>query len=420
MIRPTDPGHGPRLLGDPPADDFVANFISQVAETERVTELKATINFLRGDADLRPSWISNWVNAHESPPDWASQDLIARGQQFFKDNSLDITVALFCASLPYSYAVAQGVEVLERTSELARAATITRRIAETGQMLLDVTGVGALDVSGRGYRRVREIRLLHATIRALLLLPPIQSDSVKAWSITDFGCPINQEDMLGTLLAFTTAVFQSLRRMGVRVPPEHEAAYLHLWSVIGYYLGIEAAGSITGIRKSEELANSLFARLSRSSSAGRHLMCLLMSEMESSMPGGLFRLPRTLVRFLIGERVADLLGVPPAAWWSAALKLAAALDRWIGNLPGGPALLTLPSRLIGRSVIRMWIDLSILHERTPPQIDRETLRRWRIRTSPDRTTLTFRGRMRRRRRGRRELRDSSGKHRNDRSNANGS
>jgi hypothetical protein len=47
MIRPTDPGHG-RLLGDPPADDFVANFISQVAETERVTELKETINF--------PSW----------------------------------------------------------------------------------------------------------------------------------------------------------------------------------------------------------------------------------------------------------------------------------------------------------------------------------------------------------------------------
>jgi hypothetical protein len=238
MIRPTDPGHGPRLLGDPPADDFVANFIGQVAETERVTELKATINFLRGDADRRPAWISNWVNAHESPPDWASQDLIARGQQFFNDNSLDITVALFCASLPYSYAVAQGVEVLERTSELARAATITRRIAETGEMLLDVTGVGALDVSGRGYRKLREIRLLHATIRALLLSPPIQSDSVKAWSITDFGCPINQEDMLGTLLAFTTAVFQSLRRMGVRVPSEHEAAYLHLWSVIGYYLVI--------------------------------------------------------------------------------------------------------------------------------------------------------------------------------------
>jgi hypothetical protein len=133
------------------------------------------------------------VNAHESPPDWASQDLIARGQQFLKDNSLDITVALFCASLPYSYAVAQGVEVLERTSQLAKAATITRRSAETGQMLLDVTGVGALDVSGRGYRRVREIRLLQGTIRALLLSPPIQSDSVKAWSITDFGCPINQE-----------------------------------------------------------------------------------------------------------------------------------------------------------------------------------------------------------------------------------
>jgi hypothetical protein len=51
--------------------------------------------------------------------------------------------------------------------------------------------------------------------------------------------------MLGTLLAFITAVFRSLRRMGVRVPPEDEAAYLHLWSVIGYYLGIEAAGSIT-------------------------------------------------------------------------------------------------------------------------------------------------------------------------------
>ena len=90
--------------------------------------------------------------------------------------------SLFCASLPFAYAAAQGVEVLERMSQLADPKTVARRIAETGQMLLDVSEPGALAPGGRGHRTVRTVRLLHAVIRARLTMTmnpePRHTDSI--------------------------------------------------------------------------------------------------------------------------------------------------------------------------------------------------------------------------------------------------
>ena len=93
-------------------------------------------------------WWPHGSTTSKPAPAWIDDAMVAQGQDVFREWSLDIVTSLFCASLPFAYAAAQGVEVLERISQLADPETVARRIAETGQMLLDVSEPGALAPGG--------------------------------------------------------------------------------------------------------------------------------------------------------------------------------------------------------------------------------------------------------------------------------
>ena len=51
-------------------------------------------------------------------PGWADPVKIKRGQELFETLGLQISLCLFCASLPSAYAAAKGVKVLSRTAQL--------------------------------------------------------------------------------------------------------------------------------------------------------------------------------------------------------------------------------------------------------------------------------------------------------------
>jgi hypothetical protein len=100
--------------------------------------------------------------------------------------------------------------------------------------------------------------------------------------------------------------------------------------------------------------------------------------MELAMPLGWLRVPRTVVRFLIGDRVADMIGVPAAAWWSLVLPLAAALNRRLPRNSVTRHIGALPSRMVGRQIIRLWIDQHQRGERPPFRIGDERTQRWHL------------------------------------------
>jgi len=157
-----------RRIGDPQADEVVLAELRGESGQDAMGVLAALTNSLR-NLDDSPV-VAGWVNSVEPPPPWVNDEMVAQGQEVFTEWSLDIVTSLFCASLPFAYAAAKGVEVLERVSQLADPKTVARRIAETGQMLLDVSERGALAPGGRGYRTARTVRLLHAVIRARLTI----------------------------------------------------------------------------------------------------------------------------------------------------------------------------------------------------------------------------------------------------------
>jgi ER-bound oxygenase mpaB/B'/Rubber oxygenase, catalytic domain len=389
-----------RAIGDPDADKVVRAILAKTQSNDPHNTLGGLIAALRDLTDSGP--VTRWVEHVERFPVWADVDLVERGQEVFTAWSLDIVTTLFCASLPFAYAAAKGTEVLKRQSELAHPATAARRIAETGQMLLDISQLDALRPGRRGYKSIRTVRLLHATIRARLTQPstPGRAPGYSPhWDVARLGVPINQEDLLGTLLSFSTVVFGALDRLGISLDERAKESYLHMWAVVGHLLGIQHAESILDPTRAEQLTSCIAEELHAPSAAGVRLMDVLMGEMELSMPWGFRKLPRTLVRHMAGDDIADMLGVSPGAWWRPLLPAMATVNRAAARAPWGSSVLQAPSRLLGRSMIRMWIDRTILDEQpTHVWVDAQTVARLKLGASPDRTDVGWRGRMRGRRR----------------------
>jgi hypothetical protein len=335
---------------------------------------------LRKPAADQPSWLRELLNewAEQGPdlPSWADRNRIAAGQRFFNNWDLEICTALFSASLPSAYAGRWGVGVLAHVSQLAEPGTVARRISETGQMLLDITEPGAIEPhEGVGYKRIVNVRVLHAAVREVLLGKDPPGGS---WDAAN-GMPANQEDLLATLMTFTIVVLRALKRMGIDVTQEDQEAYLHLWAVVGDLLGItEAKLLLRGPKYADDLTTELQESLQAPSADGRYLMSILLREMELAMPLGWLKVPRTVVRFLIGGQVAEMVGVPGAAWWSPVLSLAADLNRGLHRYPMTRHIGALPSRMVGRRVIQLWIDQNERDKRHPFPVGDERTRRWHL------------------------------------------
>ena len=153
-----------------------------------------------------------------------------------------------------------------------------------------------------------------------------------------WGHPVNQEDLLGTLLTFSLCVLHALDRLGIPYDPDAGESYMHVWCVVGQILGIDPGLLPLTRREAEDLATTIFRRQHAPSAAGRRLMTVLLTEMELSMPWGLRNVPRTLVRRLVPPDVADDLAVPGASWWRPVLgtmRVTAPVARRVPGMPPG-------------------------------------------------------------------------------------
>merc|ERR1712146_294518 len=61
------------------------------------------------------------------------------------------------------------------------------------------------------------------------------------WDSEFYGLPINQEDMLATLMAFSINVLDSIEKIEgpFSLSVQDKENYLHLWRTIGYYIGVK-------------------------------------------------------------------------------------------------------------------------------------------------------------------------------------
>ena len=295
-----------RELGDPVADAPVA----AVLERGGVDAVNAMMHTLvRVDQPVPeqlPPELQDYLANTLPLPEWADLGKIQRGQQLFETWGVEISLCLFCASLPSAYAAAKGVKVLYLTAQLDT--NTRRRVMETGQFLIDVLTVGALDEQGKGLRIIQRVRLMHAAVRHLIKARNELKPSL--WQ-PDWGAPINQEDLAGTMLSFSCVPIDPMRRLGVHIPAEDVEAYLHLWNVIAHLLGVRDELLVRDITDATALVDTIRQRQFKASPEGQDMTDALMRLLDELTPVHRFdNIIPPLIRHLIGDETADLLNVP--------------------------------------------------------------------------------------------------------------
>jgi uncharacterized protein (DUF2236 family) len=222
---------------------------------------------------------------------------------------------LCCYSLPSSYAAKKGVQVLHRTAYLAKRPN--RRLFETAQFIVDVMSPGGLGPGGRGIRTAQKVRMMHAAIRHL-----IRTDTGAPWSIEQLGMPINQEDLLGTLMTFTWLILDGLDRLGVQLTPQEQQAYLETWLVVGTLMGVEPQLLPRTVDDARQVCALIERRQVAESPEGREMMAALLGMMQTNLPHHFQTLPGSLIREFLPPNVATFLGVPPHPFEEAMIRLA--------------------------------------------------------------------------------------------------
>lgn len=293
---------------DPPADEAVRTLFEQDKVSAANALMKQLVVNENVSLEMLAPPFRKYFESTSLLPSWADMGVIRTGEELFGRYGPHIVTALFYASLPSCYAAAKGVQVLHLTARLETDPY--RRIMETSQMIVDVMAPGGLALGGRGLRSAQKVRLMHAAVRYLIRKSGKWNP---AW-----GQPINQEDMAGTLLTFSTVVLQSLERMGCEVSDAERRAYYHAWRVVGFVMGIDERLLEEQLEDAVHLQELIQRRHFSASPEGHALTKALLQMAEHIMPGNLFDgMPATLTRHLIGNTTADLLGVPASDWTRA-------------------------------------------------------------------------------------------------------
>lgn len=269
-------------------------------------------------------------------PAWADEARLARACRLFARAGVVGGFVLGLRSLVYGYAAPAGNKPLVLSGRLRERAP--RRLAETARFVAAVCEPGGLAPGGEGRRIALKVRLMHAQVRRLLLRSP-------RWRQGEWGLPINQHDMVATGLLFSQVFVDGLRLLGLQVSRAEADDYMHLWRCVGWLLGADAALLPDREDQARTLSECIYLTQGPPDVDSRQLTAaLLQAPLQAARTPGQRRVAALRVRVsadvcrhLIGNTLADALGVPPARRAFAVhalVRALAGLDRLRAALPG--------------------------------------------------------------------------------------
>jgi hypothetical protein len=289
---------------DPLADAVVEALRSSPA-SEREAVIEAALS---GNERAVPPPLRELVAAASQVPFWVDESRLASAHEVFLRSGVLGGITLGLCSLVHGYAAPAGNKPLSFSGRLKERAD--RRLAETGKFVTAVTELGGLQPGALGWRLVLRVRLMHAQVRQLLL------DSGR-WSSDDWSHPINQHDMLATILLFSCVFIDGIRKLGVHVTPREADDYQHLFRYVGELIGV--APELLPATHTEAMRLGELMRLTQGApdDDSRELVKALLegplraakTESERVRAERQVAVARGLCRGLIGDRLADELGL---------------------------------------------------------------------------------------------------------------
>jgi hypothetical protein len=290
-----------RQTGDAAADDFIRRVFADEAMKKQLQQWMAGKSGAEHLNLLKHTFpgLELIAQANKLPP-WADRRMMKAGAVFFARHSEIIMSLLGLLSLPYCYTAAHGAMVLY-LSELIRKQT-SKRLHDTGAFVWEVMNPDAFGTGGDGFEEILKVRIMHAAVRYYTRQSGKWND---AW-----GTPINQEDMAGTNLSFSLIVIRGLRMMGYHVSQADQAAYMHIWAVIGYLTGLNEDMIPADSKRAMQLDALIKKRQFRISVQGQELARSLTEHItrvhhDKASANDIMG----LMRYLLGKEIADMLAI---------------------------------------------------------------------------------------------------------------
>lgn len=173
--------------------------------------------------------IGEFMSGFDTTPTWLDEQLLKKGIAFSQRSGLSGLVVLRDYCLMGGYESAAINKPLVYTGALKKGAV--KRLAETVEFWVDITGDHALQYGNIGFLGVMKTRMIHSFARVNILR---STD----WDSSKWGVPLNAWDMLATNLGFSLVYLTGLRQMGITPLETETAGLFHFWKYAGYLLGI--------------------------------------------------------------------------------------------------------------------------------------------------------------------------------------
>lgn len=334
--RDADRYAGFYLVGDPLTDDLVVAVQREGASARGRLE-HAMRHGIGSVPDASPE-LRRFFERAEEVPRWVDFDELEAGALAYQRFGIMGMIVLSAWSLINGYHSSAAVKPLAFTGQLQH--NTQRRLADTAKFVVEATQVDGLRRGRAGYEIALRVCLIHAHVRRACASSP-------EWRQDDWGVPINQADMLGTLLEFSLLMMDGAIRLGFHVSRRERKAILALWRYAGHLSGVDPW--LLDHLGSEERTRRL-ADLLRLVQPGPDEDSLALTRQLLHMPAqnargagtrllgaAVGRFHNGLARAFNGPEIADDLGIPNDLWQYAEYPVRAVvtpLERLRRTIPG--------------------------------------------------------------------------------------
>jgi hypothetical protein len=328
------------LVGDPVADELVS-WMQRIGEPAKAQFEDAIRSGVPSRSSPAAELVRFFDRANEIPR-WVDFEELERGALAYQRFGIMGMIVLSAWSLINGYHSSAAVKPLAFTGELRH--NTQRRLAETARFVSEATQVDGLRHGRPGRAIALRVSLIHAHVRRACADSP-------EWRTQDWGVPINQADMLGTLLEFSLLMMDGARRLGFMVSAEERKAILAMWRYCGHLSGVdpwllEHMASETRTRRIADLLHLVQPGPDEDSLALTRQL-LKVPEQNAQGPAlrvlgaAVSRFHNGLARAFNGHEIADNLGIPDDLWQYAEYPVRAVvspLERLRRAIPGASRL----------------------------------------------------------------------------------
>jgi hypothetical protein len=304
---------------DPPADNLVAWLAEQPGRFDLAAAWQAW-----QAGEIQPEAVAELFESVRPIPAWVDWRRVDRARRLFERTGPFGGIVLSLRSLMAGYTSPAGNKPLAFSGRLREQAP--RRVAETARFVTAVCAPGGMRPGAEGWMITLHVRLMHAQVRRLLWRS-------NRWDFASWAQPINQHDMLATMLLFSEVYVEGLRILGFSIDSEEAEDWIHLWRLVAWVMGTEEALLPRDYARAAELRALIYATQGPPDADSRALTAALL-ELPPRADGLDPRLEllrkgmiRGLSRMLLGDEPADRLGIARSPTWARVLSLVPPLVR---------------------------------------------------------------------------------------------